>query len=353
MKIGPATLAAALASSCFIAGGAWASTLRHDRDPQAYVDYGDEVKLVGGLTNFPNFGSGVVIHPEWVLTAAHVVAEVSEFGISFETDPEPDEEIPPPPFDFPVSGFFRATQIAIHEYYDDIIGPAGGFDIALVRLDRPVTQYTPWERFRGNAALNPELGRMSTAVGFGATGTGLTGYDLQSGGFARIAGDNTIEGIADDPRVIDEFVSRSVIDPVTGETIEFTQEQIAAQFMMSDFDAPPGSGDFTNPLGSAVPLDLEASVAPGDSGGPVFFHTESGMVIGGINSWIHGLPDPAGDGTDNASYSDLQGYLRISMFNNWIDEVIGIPEPGALAVVAMLAMPLMLRRRSRRTPTAP
>jgi secreted trypsin-like serine protease len=102
-------------------------------------------------------------------------------------------------------------------------------------------------------------------------------------------------------------------------------------------------------MGSATSLPLEISVAPGDSGGPVFFTENGNRVVAGINSFIYGLPVAlGGDGTDNASYSDLQGYLRISMFNDWIDEVTGqtVPEPAGLLMVLMA--PMLLGRRYRR-----
>lgn len=339
---GRVTLAAALAwTVVVVCGPARGSTIRHDKDIQDYVDYGDGIRLVGGVNNaLQSFGSGVLIHPEWVLTAAHVVYPVSPFGISFETDPDPDEVVDPD-FGLPVSGFFYVTEIAVHEYYDDSIGPAGGFDIALLHLDRPLTWYTPYDRYQSSNVV----GKQGTYAGFGATGDGITGYDLNTGGFARIAGDNMIDGIANDPRVIDEFVSRSIFDPVLGTTVEFTQEEIASQFMMSDFDAPEGTTGYTNPLGDSTSLDFEGSVAPGDSGGPIFVQGASGLEVAGINSWILGLESPEGDGTDNATYSDLQGYLRIAQFNSWIDDVIGIPEPGTALSVLAFGLIVMRRRR--------
>lgn len=339
-------IAAVLVGS--FASSAFGATIRHDRDLEQYVDYGDGIRLVGGVNNaLTSFGSGVVIHPEWVLTAAHVVSPISDFGISFETDPDPDEVIPPPPFDFPVSGFFFVTEVAIHEFYDDALGPAGGFDIALLRLDRPVTQFTPWNILRANPATNPELEHVGTSVGFGALGTGLTGFDETTAGFLRVASDNMIDAVATHPLIIDEFVERTVVDPNTGQTLHFTREQIASQFILSDFDSPESAGDFANLLGSADPLDLEGSVAPGDSGGPLLIDFGNGWVVSGINSFIHAPEPPDGDGIDDASYSDLAGYLRVSMFSAWIDQVIGIPEPTGAALLLLLAGAVMMRRRTR------
>ena len=327
-----------------------AGTFRHDVSENDYVDYGDGMHLVGGVTfGFSSFGSATVIGDRWVLTAAHVIAGADQNSIiSFSTDPDPNDLDP-----IPSSGLFGVDAFAIHPFYDDNLGPAGGFDLALLHLDAPVTQYTPYGRFAGNPASNPEIGRTGTPTGFGAYGTGLTGYDENSGGFIRLAGDNVIDALASDPRVIDQFVARDVVDPDTNQPLHFTQEQIASQFMLSDFDAPndPSSGIYqgVNIMGSAAALPMEYSVAPGDSGGPVFFTENGNRVVAGINSFIYGLPTIfGGDGTDNASYSDLQGYLRVSMFNDWIDEVTGqtVPEPAGLLMV--LALPMVLGRRYRR-----
>lgn len=325
-----------------------AGTVRHDVDLQQYVDYGDGIRLIGGVTvSNPvptSFGSGTVIAPEWVLTAAHVVYDVITPGttISFETDPDPDEVVAPG--DFPLSGFFYVDQVAIHEFYDNVLGPAGGFDVALLHLEVPVQQYTPYERFRGT-----DVGQLGTAVGFGASGTGITGYDPMTGGFFRLAGDNMIDGLASDPRMIEQFYARTVTDPDTGQTLHFTREQIASQFIISDFDDPATDGVWTNdglnPLGSPDPLALEYEVAPGDSGGPLLTLVGGQYQVVGINSFVHALPAPYGDGTDDASYSDLAGYLRVSQFNGWIDEVTGVPEPGTATLLGVGAALALCRRR--------
>lgn len=152
--------------------------------------------------------------------------------------------------------------------------------------------------------------------------------------------------------LLSQFTARDVVDPVSGLPVHFTQQQIAEQFILSDFDAPrgdptvPAPYDTLNPLGDANPLPLEFSVAPGDSGGPLFLDDGNGLVVGGINSFIHGPPPPDGDGTDNATYGDLSGYLRVSAFNGWIDDVIGIPEPTG-AVLALVLGAMTLARRDR------
>lgn len=334
---------------------AWSGTFRHDvsGDLGTHVDYGDGFRMIGGVqVDFSSFGSGVLIDNQWVLTSAHVIAGASPGSyIKFETDPDPDDPVfSDPDYDpedwesLPLSGLFRVDAVAIHEFYDDILGPAGGFDIALLHLDAPITHthpdYQPYARFTGS----DEIGRQGTTVGFGATGTGQTGYIAETGAFFRLAGDNMIDSTANDPRIVGEFAARTVTDS-DGNVLTFTKEQIARQFLLSDFDDPATQSDDPsttnqneshvndglNPLGDDDPLTLEYSVAPGDSGGPLLVNVDGVWQLAGVNAFIHGLSVAnGGDGTDNATYSDLAGYLRVSEFNDWIDEVLASDLSGLI-----------------------
>lgn len=341
------------AASALVSTRAEASTLRHDVDFDAYVNYGDDRRLVGGVTvDLTSFGSGAVIGREWVLTAAHVVAGVTEnSNIRFETDYDPNDPDATDEDDdtIPLSGLFGVVEVHIHEHYDDALGPAGGFDIALLKLDAPVNHYSPYNLFRSGQ----EIGRQGTPVGFGSLGDGKTGYDPETAGFFRIAGDNMMDSLGTDPRLLPEFFDR----PELG----LTAAQIAAQYLISDFDDPPTrsddpntpnvneayTNDGLNPLGDAAPLPLEACVAPGDSGGPMLFFVDGEWQVAGVNNFIHGFDPPVGDGTDTANYSDIAGYLRISQFSGWIDEITGIPEPGSVFGAGLLALTLLARRTRR------
>ena len=64
-----------------------------------------------------------------------------------------------------------------------------------------------------------------------------------------------------------------------------------------------GSGNST-----ATPLPLEASTAPGDSGGPAFVYTNDAWRVHGVVSY----------GTDNSTYGDVTIYTRIASHYDWI-----------------------------------
>ena len=84
----------------------------------------------------------------------------------------------------------------------------------------------------------PEFQAIGTEVGYGMTGTGLTGavtFDEQKRG------------------------GQNVIDTYYGS---------GNRIFLSDFENPHSAS--TNHFGSAIPVDLESLIAPGDSGGGVF-----------------------------------------------------------------------------------
>ena len=89
-------------------------------------------------------------------------------------------------------------------------------------------------------------------------------------------------------------------------------------YLMADFDQPftPSSSSF----GSATPLPLEYSSAPGDSGGGVFIDDGGVQKVAGVVSFGQRGPIGATSGSANSGYGDLMGFTRVSLFNDWIDD---------------------------------
>jgi hypothetical protein len=248
--------------------------------------------------------SGVLISPEWVLTAAHVT-EGNDFlgggitNMNFSLDTE--------------GGVlsFAAAEWLTHPGWATTEGDLlAGYDIGLVRLSSSVTAVQAATLY-----LQETLAiQAGTIVGYGATGTGLTGYNGGTSGTKR-AGQNMIDAQGD------------------GETI-------SSNILFVDFDRPGVPEESTT--GSSLPLALEYLSAPGDSGGGLFITQNSQTFLVGVTSFGWGYTD----GVANSDYGDLAGFTSTTAYAGWISSVTGVPIPepssGSLLVISLV---LWLHRR--------
>ncbi len=204
--------------------------IRHDRPDARYLALGERYRNVLVELNLPRRadparrggnGLGVLIAPHWVLTAAHVAADLRQRAARGDT------------LRVTVAGRDYAIQaIAIHESWTD----GGPSDIALVRLATDV----PSPRVASPWTARDEVGRVVTVVGSGDTGTGLTGPARADG---RLRGATN--------RV----------------------EDAGADVLRWTFDDPSSPGT----------TDLEGISGPGDSGGPALLEVEGRLWVLGVS----------------------------------------------------------------------
>lgn len=169
--------ATATIALCLWAAAMPASALvgRDDVDDAAYVNAATEryefVAAIPSHVGQPNFATGILIAPQWVLTAAHVADGMQARGFSY----------------LRLDRSYRVDNIIIHPEFYGEDGPNLGMDIALLHLSEPVEGITPVELYREP----DENGQHIILVGYGDLGdasTGPSGFD----GRPR-AGENTVD----------------------------------------------------------------------------------------------------------------------------------------------------------------
>ncbi|SNY52272.1 PEP-CTERM protein-sorting domain-containing protein [Arsukibacterium tuosuense] len=312
-----------------LSADAMAGVIRDDISDIAYrqLSYNQQFDSVGAILFDTAAGgyicSGTVVASNWVLTAGHCVDEAINMTFLL---PQFNEERTT------LLGHVAhtATDWTAHENWTGA-NLWSGWDIGLMYFDNPFN-VTPANLYSGDS----ETGAVTTHVGYGATGNGLTGVTAGAG--TRRAGQNVVDGLYSDAG--------------TGQ-----------QILVSDFDHRDETAlntdfgmthnDFVNYAYSVLgfgltsdngALDLEYGIAGGDSGGAAFIEQSGEWLLAGVHSFGSGLYR-----APTSRYGEIYGSVRVSDHYDWIQSytAMAVPNPATLALFGFGLTMLWARRRRR------
>ena len=248
-----------------------AIVIRHDVDDAAYRLEG---AAFPALVDLPCEGHGVLIAPQWVVTAAHAIDWQTEIRtITLNGSPRQVETLifHPGYKPLPQALIDAALKSGDATAVADFLSTSD--DIALIKLAVPVADVEPVAIFFDSA-----LGKTIRIVGKGATGDGKTGHSPQ--------GPNRTE-------------LRQAFNIVT---------QSIGRWISYEFDAPPAA------------LALEGTAGNGDSGGPLLIKHRGKWHVAGLTSWKRA------DGNPTTTYPGKYGQpsyaVRLAHYRTWISATI-------------------------------
>lgn len=238
------------------------------------------------LVDMPGEGQGVLIAPQWVVTAAHAAPmqmQGMEDEVSIGGVPRKVTRVITYPGYKRLPDKLVKQALASGDISKVYTFLASSNDIALIELASPVTDVTPVSLYRGSKEV-----RMTVElVGKGATGNGTVGQD---------------------PHSSHRTFLRHAYNVIIGAD---------TRYVWYRFDPPP----------SALPL--EGVMGSGDSGGPLLIGDGNSRQLVGLASWSKYPPGHPflskwvpGRPYVEGLYGEIAYCVRISSYIQWIESVI-------------------------------
>jgi hypothetical protein len=240
---------------------------RHDVPPENYVID----KMPEYLIDMPHEGHGVLIDSQWVVTVAHTIfydyvgKDLTVGSIDYEIESVHIH----PEYSEPNKNLLKGDLAPLMSFFKS------RSDIALIKLTSKVNGVKPVNIYKGKS----EKGKVITVYGKGATGSGLTGEDIDTKSL----------------RVMNQF--QNIVENSEGNWIAFK------------FNEPENA------------LPLEGMHGSGDSGGASIIFQQGAPFLVGLSSWQLGNGDIST--FKGGLYGTTAYQVRISNYYDWIVGVLG------------------------------
>jgi chymotrypsin len=247
-----------------------AIVIRHDVDDSKYRIQAAEFPA---LADMPVEGHGVLIAPQWVVTAAHAVTwqpEIKQIMVGGTSRAVERIEIHPG-YKAPPKQLLEQA-LATWDWTLFRVLLASSDDIALAKLAQPITDVAPVSIFNGNS----EFGQIIKVIGKGATGNGVSGYEFSA------------------PHRTELRRAYNKVTSADGRWICYL---------------------FDN---SADALPLEGGSGNGDSGGPILIEDKKGWLLAGLTSWT----DLQSTNRTPGRYGQVTCNVRLNYYKQWIQSFI-------------------------------
>jgi chymotrypsin len=225
------------------------------------------------LADMPGEGHGVLIAPEWIVTAAHAITwqpeikRVTVNGIARDVEKlviHPGYRKPPQEL--------LDQALATWDWTLFRASLSASDDIALIKLATPISDVAPVPLNRSEREFNETV----EIIGKGATGKGGTGYQFS------------------DPHRTELRRAQNKITSAYG------------RWLCYSLDEPPEA------------LPLEGGAGSGDSGGPVLVRSGENWSLVGLTSWV----DAQSTARVAGRYGQISCNVRMSHYAEWIESVI-------------------------------
>lgn len=234
------------------------------------------------LADMPGEGHGVLVAPQWIVTAAHAVTWQTELKqVTVNGEARDVEKL------VIHLGYKKPPQELLDQAlatWDWTLFRASlseSDDIALIKLAEAISDVSPIPINKDEHEFNEVI----EIIGRGATGKGDSGYQFSN------------------PHRTELRRAQNKVTSAYGRWLCYL------------LDEPPDA------------LPLEGGSGSGDSGGPVLIRSGKGWSLAGLTSWV----DPQSVVRTPGRYGQISCNVRMSHYAKWIESVIS-EHPAARAV---------------------